>query len=165
VTAVDGSAESIPLADASLDGALAAQSYHWFDTQRAHPELARAIREGGVFAAIWNDRDETVDWVGTYTRILAGDVIGSGAHPAPDTFGPGFGPLMHATFRHVTRQTPQGLVDLLSSRSYYLVATPQRRQELVDAVRGLIASHPELRGREEFDLPYVTSVFRAVRGD
>ena len=57
--AVDGSAESMPLADGSLDGAVAAQAYHWFDRDRAHAELARVIRPGGVFAAIWNDRDDT----------------------------------------------------------------------------------------------------------
>jgi SAM-dependent methyltransferase len=163
--AVAGSAESISLPDESLDAAIAAQSYHWFDHEQAHAELARTLRPGGVFAAVWNDRDATVGWVAAYTRIVDGDGdrMGSGPHTPPESFGPGFGPVEHTSFRHRTRQTPQGLVALLSSRSYYLVATLERRQELVDAVLALTRTHPELVGRDEFDLPYVTSVYRAVR--
>lgn len=33
--AVDGTAQSIPLADGSVDGVFAAQSFHWFDDDRA----------------------------------------------------------------------------------------------------------------------------------
>src|SRR5262245_61990756 len=55
--AVDGTAERIPLPDASVDAVVAGQAYHWFDTERAHPEIARVLRPGGVFAPLWNIRD------------------------------------------------------------------------------------------------------------
>src|SRR5882672_8580322 len=57
VTVVSGRAERLPFPDASLDATVAGQAYHWFDPSRAHRELARTIRAGGVFAAIWNERD------------------------------------------------------------------------------------------------------------
>jgi SAM-dependent methyltransferase len=54
-TALAGSAERIPLDDNSVDGAFAAQAFHWFDKSLAIPEIARVLRPGGVLAVIWND--------------------------------------------------------------------------------------------------------------
>jgi SAM-dependent methyltransferase len=163
-----GTAESIPLPDGDLAAAVAAQAYHWFDHGQAHTELARVLRPRGVFAAIWNDRDESVDWVSAYSRIIEGDrgPDGSGADSgrAPVlSFGDRFGPVEVATFRHSVRQNPDALVMLLRSRSYYLTASTERRAELEADVRGLVRDHRDLAGRSEFDLPYVTVVHRSVR--
>ena len=167
-TVLEGSAESMPLPDGSLDGAVAAQAYHWFDRDRAHAELARVIRPGGVFAAIWNDRDDTEAWVGEYSRIVEGDrgPDGSGAdsgRAAVISYGDGFGAVDRTVFRHSTRHTATSLVTLLQSRSYFLAATPQRQAELEHEVLQLAHTHPDLAGQAEFELPYVTVVFRAVR--
>jgi len=59
VEAHAGSAEEIPLPDASVDAVFAAQAFHWFDHERAIPELARVLRPGGVLALVWNGPDET----------------------------------------------------------------------------------------------------------
>jgi len=58
VTALPGSAERIPLDDASVDGVFAAQAFHWFDKPVALPEIARVLRPGGVFAIVWNGPNE-----------------------------------------------------------------------------------------------------------
>jgi SAM-dependent methyltransferase len=160
VRALSGSAESIPLDAASVDGAVAAQAYHWFDRDRVPAELARVIRPGGVFAAIWNHRDESTPWVAEYSRIVSShadynDVVGS--------YGPGFGPVERRAFRHSTRHSPESLVRLMQSRSYYLRADETRQRELVQEILDLIRTHPDLAGRAEFELPYETLVFRAVR--
>jgi SAM-dependent methyltransferase len=164
---VAGSAESLPLADASVDGAIAAQAYHWFDRDRAHAELARVIRPGGVFAAVWNDRDESVDWVVEYSRIVEGeqgpDGSGADARERIQSYGDKFGPVESAVFRHSVRHTPDSLVSLLKSRSYFLTASPERQSTLEDEVRALAVSHPDLSGRSEFELPYVTVAYRAKR--
>jgi ubiquinone/menaquinone biosynthesis C-methylase UbiE len=55
--AIDGTAEAIPLADASVDAATAGQAYHWFEPERALPELHRVLRPGGGLALLWNSRD------------------------------------------------------------------------------------------------------------
>lgn len=160
--ALAGSAEALPLPDSGIDAAVAAQAYHWFDHRRAHAELARVIRPGGVVAAVWNNRDESEPWVAEYTRIIADDRDRDGPDRV-DSFGPGFGPVEQASFRHATPQTPESLVRLMQSRSYYLRATPERQRELVQLVGVLARTHPDLAGRPEFELPYVTDVFRAVR--
>ena len=48
VRALAGSAEQIPLPDASVDAVIAGQAYHWFDQDKAHAEIARVLRPGGV---------------------------------------------------------------------------------------------------------------------
>ena len=50
-----GTAESLPLEDASVDGVFAAQAFHWFANDEAVGEIARVLRSGGVLALIWNE--------------------------------------------------------------------------------------------------------------
>jgi ubiquinone/menaquinone biosynthesis C-methylase UbiE len=54
---VDGTAESMPLADASVDALTVAQAFHWFDAPAALAEIARVVRPGGAAALMWNVRD------------------------------------------------------------------------------------------------------------
>ena len=63
VPALDGTAEDIPLRDASVDAVLVGQAYHWFDPALALPEIVRVLRPGGVLAALWNHDDSSVPWV------------------------------------------------------------------------------------------------------
>ncbi|HEX4726035.1 MAG TPA: class I SAM-dependent methyltransferase, partial [Pseudonocardiaceae bacterium] len=64
VDAMIGTAEDIPLPDDSAHAAFAAQALHWFDLDRALPEIRRVLRPGGSFTAVWNTYDDTVPWVG-----------------------------------------------------------------------------------------------------
>ena len=48
------SAEDTGLPDASVDLVTAAQAFHWFDHDRAVPEMARIVRPGGGVAVFWN---------------------------------------------------------------------------------------------------------------
>jgi SAM-dependent methyltransferase len=50
-----GSAESIPLDDASVDGVFAGQAFHWFANDTAVSEIARVLRAGGVLCLVWNE--------------------------------------------------------------------------------------------------------------
>jgi SAM-dependent methyltransferase len=52
----DGTAEHLPLPDASLDGITAAQAFHWFEVDAARAECLRVLRAGAQVALVWNDR-------------------------------------------------------------------------------------------------------------
>lgn len=189
---VAGAAEAIPLADANADAVLAGQAYHWFDQERARAEIARVLRDGGVFAPVWNIRDDAEPWVARLSQLLhpadrgghgsdrgGPEVNQSGQEAEPGEhasagysghagrrvggFGPLFGPVERAVFRHATTHTADSLVALVRSRSYYLTAPPGRRRELEELVRDLAATHPDLRGRASFPLPYLTVAYRAAR--
>jgi SAM-dependent methyltransferase len=174
--------------DASHDALLISHAYHWFDPEPAHREFARVVKPGGVLAALWNLRDEEIPWSAELSTILrdedtgtdretsaaimrhgilaalqSADGIGLSGWLANPSFGSAFGPITQRFFPNSTRHTTQTLVDLVKSRSYYLTSTPERQAVLESQVRKLATSHPDLVGRDEFDLHYVTVVFRAER--
>ena len=49
-----GTAEEIPLSDASVDAVFVAQAFHWFDNERALAEIARVLRPRGALVVMWN---------------------------------------------------------------------------------------------------------------
>jgi SAM-dependent methyltransferase len=165
VTALAGRAERIPLPGGTVDAVVAGQAYHWFDPEPAHAEVARVLVPGGVFAPLWNCRDESVPWVAALSMISDDDTAGRGIRepvPGVDSFGDRFGPVERRLFHHATRLDPDRLVGLVATRSYYLTAPPRRQRELERRVRDLCATHPDLAGRDSFDLPYLTDAYRAA---
>jgi len=52
-----GSAEQLPLPDASVDAVVAASAFHWFETERALAEIHRVLVPGGALATVGNGRD------------------------------------------------------------------------------------------------------------
>ena len=157
----DGAAESIPVPDASVDAVVSGQAYHWFDPEAANAEAARVLRPGGHFAAVWNIRDEDVPWVAELSDLIEqkarADRRDLRNWPGAD-FGPAFGPVERFAGGHRMPMDADALVQLVASRSYYLVASEARRAELVTRVRGLAAGLPPA-----FEMPYVTVAYRARR--
>jgi SAM-dependent methyltransferase len=59
--ALPGTAEAIPLEDASVNGIAVAEAIHWFDADAAVAEMARVLRPGGGVAVLYNRRDHAHD--------------------------------------------------------------------------------------------------------
>jgi SAM-dependent methyltransferase len=51
----EGSAERLPLPDASVDAVFVADAFHWFDWPVALAEIARVLRPGGGLALLWHE--------------------------------------------------------------------------------------------------------------
>ncbi|NJP34050.1 class I SAM-dependent methyltransferase [Micromonospora thermarum] len=159
--ALAGSAESVPLPDGYADAVLVGQAYHWFDRERAHPEIARVLRPGGVFAAIWNLRDDRVGWVDELSRIAEiGDTVDH-LREFVTGFSAHFSEPEWAEFPHATTLTPDELLGMVRTRSHYLVADRERRARVDRELRDLLDTHPDLTGRTAIDLPYRTLAIRA----
>jgi len=67
IEALAGTAEAIPLPDASVDAVTVAQAFHWFDEERALGEIQRVLRPGGLLALVSNRREPP----GAFDEVLA----------------------------------------------------------------------------------------------
>jgi len=160
VPVLAGTAEQIPLADRCVDAVLVAQAWHWVDTARAVPEVARVLIPGGRLGLLWNLRDERLDWVARLSAIMRQrDSEDEGSH-AP-AVGPPFGPLERFDAEWVFRLSPAALGDYVASRSYIIALPAAQRRAVLTAVRELAATHPALAGANEIGLPQVTRCSRA----
>jgi SAM-dependent methyltransferase len=155
---LEGSAEAIPLPDRSVGAVVAAQSFHWFDTHGARAEIARVLADGGIFAPIWNVRDESLPWVAALTGVIGDGAASSAVVHAREgrQFGPLFRRAERAEFRYSVPMTSDTLLDVVRTRSRYLVAGEDERSEIERGVAAVIDGLPE-----SFELPYVTVAFRA----
>ena len=158
---IAGSAEDIPLADASVDAVVVAQAWHWVDPTRAAREVARVLRPGGSLGLVWNSRDEGEPWVAALSAILAQYAIPNEVHLGPEV-GPPFRPLERFELKWHHPMTADGIVDLFASRSYLITLSQEERAEALQQVRALVGNHPDLAGHREIGMPYVTHAYRTA---
>jgi SAM-dependent methyltransferase len=158
-----GTAESVPLPDASVDAAVLGQAWHWVDPDAASAELGRVVRPRGVLGLIWNIRDEREPWVAELGAIMHGSdaeqMIGEGRVRVAAPFGP---LVEHAVEWSMPRTTDE-IVAMAASRSYVIAMQDDERADVLGRIRRLLATHPATAGRARIDLPYVTHAFRAIR--
>jgi len=160
VPAVQGSAEAIPLDDASVDVVTVAQAFHWFDKGPALREIARVLRPGGSLALVWNTRDHHDPWVATLTEVIVGreELDPCAAVEAPIAQSGLFRPVERATFGFRQRLDRAALRELILSRSYCAVMSDDERRPVLEQVDALFDVHA-IEG--EIELPYLTECFRA----
>jgi SAM-dependent methyltransferase len=161
VSALAGSAEAIPVPDASADVVTSAQAFHWFDHERALPEIARVLRPGGRLALVWNSRDDRDPWMARLSAIIGNETVQEhDVFPVLEESGL-FGPVETAEFALEQRLDRKGLLDLVLSRSYCAKLTPAERAPLLDEVGALYDGTASEGGVR---LPYVTECFRTTKG-
>ena len=154
-----GPAETIGLASGSMDLVTVAQAWHWLDAMAASTEIARVLRPGGRLGLIWNQLDVSIPWVHRLARIMhAGDVH------KPD-FRPVVGPEFVNLESHETRWaqdiTPEDLLELVKSRSYYLKASETIRVKVLGNLTWYLYEHLGHHAGETLRLPYFTQTWRA----
>lgn len=157
-TVLAGTAERIPLPDASVDAVVVAHAWHWFDPALAVAEVARVLVPGGTLSLVWNDRDETEPWVAALGAIMhrqASQVIDT----SPPLGAP-FGPPERMELRWQQLVTRREIVDMVASRSYVISMLAPERAVLLGEVAELLSEHPDLSGREEIALPYIAGCTR-----
>jgi SAM-dependent methyltransferase len=151
-------AEDIPASDSSYDVVVVAQAFHWFDHDRALPEIARVLKPGGHLAVIWNARDERIPWVKKLGRIIASPprerdsagVLAGSKH---------FGEVEEESFKCWQSVDQHSILDLVRSRSDVIGLPEEERAAKLAAVKALYADYG--RGMDGMQLPYVTRCFRA----
>lgn len=174
VRALPGSAEAIPLPDASVDAVLAGNAMHWFDMAVAGPEIARVLAPDGILAGLWNVMDDQVEWVAGLARVSGSAAVGPRDTPSgwrvetadmhlPKTGAAArFGSPEQAEFPHGQRRTADSLTATIATRAGMLVMPEQGRAATLGRIHAFLASRPET-ARGEFTLPMLTGVLRVRR--
>ena len=156
--ALDGTAESLPLADGVADVITVAQAFHWFDHDRALPELHRVLRQGGFLVLFWNNRDlsdpvqAAVEELLAPRRATVTSQLG-GTWRDPLERSPLFGTPETREFPYVQQFTTDDLCDRVSSTSFVAAMPERERETILERVRRLT------QGLEEpFPIRYRTEV-------
>ena len=158
VEAVRGSAERIPLGDASVDAVTIGQAFHWFRYDEAIPELHRVLRPGGAVGLIWNGRDQEAPIQREISELIA-QFVTAGRAGATDSSrhlreSELFGPVEERRFRFVQELGAEELAERIASISFVAVAPAEQRAELERQIRELV----DARGGS-VAFPYVTDVY------
>ncbi|MDF3866300.1 class I SAM-dependent methyltransferase [Pseudomonas denitrificans (nom. rej.)] len=164
VKVLNGTAQAMPLVAQSVDALTCAQAFHWFADERALHEIHRVLRPGGYLGLVWNVRDERVDWVAEMARIVERY---EGSTPRFRTglwrqafSGARFEPLRLREFSYQHVGPPeQVIVARVLSVSFIAMLPQEQKQRVAEQLRELIASHPDLKGRDEIAVPYRTEAY------
>jgi SAM-dependent methyltransferase len=160
--ALAGTAEEIPLADASVDAVFAAESFHWFDHDRALAEIARVLRPRGALVLLWNlpagpteppidavermltERGPTREELGADPLDLNARRYATGEWRAAFE-GSQFEPLRETRLPNPQTLDREGLVAFFASMGWIGDLPDEERLPLLDEVRWLLAADKYVR--------------------
>jgi SAM-dependent methyltransferase len=171
VRAVEGSAEALPLPDQSVDAVLCGQAMHWFNMDRALPEIARVLTPGGVLAGLWNVYDDRVGWVAGLAAISKSVTTLARWRATPETDtelgalragSSWFAPVQEHEFANEQLRSAGSLAATIATHSQMLVTDEAERARTLATIGDYLHRQPETSAGE-FTLPLVTIALRAVR--
>jgi SAM-dependent methyltransferase len=158
VEILDGTAEQIPLPDATADAVCVGQAFHWFDGPRALAEIHRVLRPHGVLALVWNRRRIEDEIHRRISELLEPHRGGVPAH-ATDSWrravdeSARFAPVATATFDNQQSLDGDGLADRFGSVSFVAALDASSRRTLLAALHALAgAGRVTLRYHTEVEI-------------
>ncbi|MDX8051378.1 class I SAM-dependent methyltransferase [Lentzea sp. BCCO 10_0798] len=163
VRALPGHAEHIPVPDQTVDAVFVGTAFHWFDQQKALPEIARVLRPGGVLAAMWAEPVTDVEWVRELEQVSASSVESQRQDPVSFMAHPSFTKAEQATFPHTHRRdSPEAALAWINTHSRLLVIDEAERAAISDKILAFLRARPET-SNGPFDVPLRAEVYRMVR--
>jgi SAM-dependent methyltransferase len=148
IEALPGTAEAIPLADASVDAVTVAQAFQWFRAEQALAEIGRVLRPGGVLALVANLRDESDPLQQAFAETLARHR----AHPVVQADLDAVRPVEIRRFEHVHELRSNDLPLLAASESSIATLDDGARASALAEIAALVPPGADIR------LRYVTEV-------
>lgn len=144
---LDGTAEAIPLPDASAHLVTVAQAFHWFDTDRAIAEIHRVLRPGGWLALVYNERLHELPIHQELGRIFEPRRGATPSHHRDDRWRRELAetPLLSVgpswSEEHAQCLDEEGLVDRMMSTSFLAALPSDERAEVEAEVRDVARRH------------------------
>jgi SAM-dependent methyltransferase len=156
VTALDGTAEAIPVEAGSVDLVTVAQAFHWFDGPAALAEIHRVLRPGGRLAVLWNRRLEGNPVSGAIETLIEPYRMGTPTHwgdawRAAFEHTTLFGPLEEHVYANEQVLDADGLAARICSISFIARLPEAERAGVLARARDLTADGP-------VTIPYRTEV-------
>ena len=161
-TALAGTAEAIPLDDASVDCAVVGQAFHWFDGPQAMAEIARVLRPGGTVGLLWLLADDADPLTAQVCEVVADDEMRASiidpnqAPPYADVAGVDVPE--RRLFRHAEVYDADRLTAWVLSLSRVILMPEDERASLLEHVHAVTPPG-------QFELHYVCEVWRGERRD
>jgi ubiquinone/menaquinone biosynthesis C-methylase UbiE len=166
VTALDGTAEQIPVRDGIAHAVFVAQAFHWFRVTEAAREIARVLDDGGALVIVRNQEQVSDDAPGvTAALTLVRDRVPYSMQrhrtwrEELDATGT-FEPFTEWTVTNDVVQDIETFRNRIASRSYIGAMDDAARAELLDDVQAVLERHGIAPG-EPFAVPTVTRVIWA----
>jgi SAM-dependent methyltransferase len=152
VGAVLGSANALPLRDASVDFVTFAQAWHWVDPELAVPEVLRVLKPGGALACFWNTPEADAPWRSGYNDRIRALIGGEPDYGNSSTgfdreprieLGTAWSHLPVRVFRAPwsRRITLEQRLTNATSRSYMSDVAPERLAAFLDTERAILLKH------------------------
>jgi SAM-dependent methyltransferase len=177
VSTLQASAEQTGLDAASVDLVTAAQSFHWFDKQRALAEIARILKPAGGLALFWNARDTShspflADYEALLKRSVAENDSGRYEWEGPDqtrtaieAHGGSFDPPVLTQLEHQVLMTDEQFIGMAFTASYVRVGlSPEQQDRFRLDLSALLGRHG-LNDGQPFPIPYRLDLWTARRSD
>ena len=167
VRVLAGTGEAIPLPDASVDGVFASSAWHWMEPDRAVPEIARVLRDGGRFGVIWTSRDRESGWLHDLDLARAASAVdpaaGSrrGHHEVELPEGAAFTEIETRSFAFGRPMTIDDFVDMYATTSRLITASPRDRATELARLRA--ALRERFPDSAQIDVPMRSRCWRADR--
>jgi len=139
-----GTAEAIPLKDASVDAVFVGEAFHWFDAERAVPEIARVLRPRGGLARLSNQWWETDPPLPERAlELLREPYVASGRAATVETWREAFArsafePLRDETFASDLTVDAETLLSLYQTTSSIAALPEGEREALAAELRRLL---------------------------
>jgi ubiquinone/menaquinone biosynthesis C-methylase UbiE len=155
--ALDGTADAIPLAGASVDGVLVAEAFHWFATSDSVAEIARVLRPGGGLALLWNlyqwgeeelGEEEWLDEVGALFGEHLAPAVAAADRNRTESWrgafdGSPFGDFNQFEVAHELRTDADGLIAHIGTWSHTRMLEDAARAEFLRELKELLLrAHP-----------------------
>lgn len=172
VAAVQASGNALPLRDGSMDLVTFATAWHWVDPDRAIPEVARILRDGGTLALVWNRGDRSVPWVADIEEFRrrstkTGDIVYTQvSHYLQDEWLPEGSPFVDIEISGLPWSTPisrDELSAMLTTYTGYIQAPPERKPEILREYTEYVNNDPRLGTGDLVEWPMRCHYWKARR--
>lgn len=142
VHALVGTAESLPVVDASFDVVVVSSAWHWFRQPEATQEMARVLCDAGRLFVLWNGFSRSLEWVDELSKLRDGKrdpSVRPRSWTAPELAEGLFVDVTDVSVDWTWRRTTDEVVKLFGTYSGVSTRTQAERTQVGATLRELLA--------------------------